>query len=198
MDRIDGAILKALHTDKHAVHYSSEDAEWLTPLGFMHSVYNVLGSVDLDPCAEVPGQAVTDTYNVKANMHYTHSGLTLPWDGKAFMNPPYGRGIDKWVEKFVHEAGALRLFEGIALVPARTDTSWWRRISHLPVCFVHGRLKFINPKTHAPWAAPFPSAVVYQGVNFQNFLREFSVLGEVRRGGYIGHPGAVPFDRGEF
>jgi hypothetical protein len=85
-------------------------------------------------------------------------GLDADWTGVCWMVPPYGRAIGKWLEKAKKsaEAGATV----VCLVPARTDTRWWFNTCRFTeVRFLHGRLKFGNSQS----SAPFPSAVVICG-----------------------------------
>jgi hypothetical protein len=67
------------------------------------------------------------------------------------LNPPYGHEIDDWIAKLVAEHEAGRVTEAIALVPARVDTEWFRRLDPFPRCFVFGRLTFANAGTPAPF-----------------------------------------------
>jgi Protein of unknown function (DUF3102) len=65
--------------------------------------------------------------------------------------------------------------EAIALVPARVDTAWFRRLDRFPRCFVWGRLTFANAEN----PAPFPSAVVYLGNNVECFVEAFGQVGSI-------------------
>ncbi len=71
------------------------------------------GPLELDVCASAT--------NAKCPRYYTRDddGLAQPWDGKCWMNPPYGRTIGLWMRKAYEESqrGALV----VCLVPARTD-----------------------------------------------------------------------------
>jgi site-specific DNA-methyltransferase (adenine-specific) len=93
------------------------------------------------------------------------------------MNPPYGRNIGAWVDRLVeaHAAGAVP--EAVALVPARVDTAWWRRLasSCALVLFFRGRLRFVGNEG----SAPFPSALVYLGRNHDRFLEVTNGRGDV-------------------
>jgi hypothetical protein len=160
---------------KLAVHFSSETPEHCTPTLIVERVLQCLGAIDLDPCSN-PG-----TPNVPAARHYTavDDGLAQPWEGRVYMNPPYGREIDAWVEKlcveYERDGGVT---EAIALVPARTDTQWFKRLTDwyrrvCPVCFIEGRLTFIGSED----PAPFPSMVVYLGDDIEDFCRAFADLG---------------------
>ena len=107
----------------------------------------------LDVCA--------DDLNHKCPEYYTKEtdGLKQPWKGTCWMNPPYGRTIGDWVKKAYESArGGVVV---VCLLPARTDTKWWRdyvmRASELR--FISGRVKFGDAKT----GAPFPSVIAIFG-----------------------------------
>ena len=74
-----------------------------------------------------------------------------------FCNPPYGRGIGKWVEKAYMESQKPNTLV-VMLIPARTDTKWFHEFIYgkAEVRFVKGRLKFGGSKGNAP----FPSMIV--------------------------------------
>ncbi len=132
-----------------------------------------LGSIELDPCS-----SSRTNPNVPAARHFTAAddGLAREWmAGTVFLNPPYGRAIAAWVAKLLEECAAGRVREAIALVPARTDTAWFRPLFAWPVCYVRGRLKFSG----SPNAAPFPSALVYLGLHPARFGQAVAHLGTV-------------------
>ena len=155
-----------------AVHYSSETPEHYTPQEVIERVIACMGGIDLDPSSNSH-----ETPSVPAAMHYTKedNGLAQVWRGTVYMNPPYGREVDAWIEKLVasYETGSVT--EAVALLPARTDTQWWQRINDYHVCFVVGRLTFIGNED----PAPFPSAVVYLGSEVDNFVHTFEDLGPI-------------------
>lgn len=88
-------------------------------------------------------------------------GLLLPWHGKVFMNPPYGRQIGLWTKKAKAEVERDHAQIVVALLPARTDTCWWHKdvAGSADVFFLRGRLRFGDGNQ----SAPFPSAVVVWG-----------------------------------
>lgn len=114
--------------------------------------------------------------NVPAENHLTESddGLKFDWFGRVYMNPPYGRPIQDWVQKLCAEYAMGNVKQAIALVPARTDTDWFRQFRDCAICFIDGRLKFSGSKN----SAPFPSAVVYLGSDMDLFDKAFSDLGD--------------------
>jgi DNA N-6-adenine-methyltransferase (Dam) len=158
---------------KLAVHHSSETPEHYTPENVIKLVVACLGEIDLDPCSN-PG-----TPNVPARRHFTvdDDGLHQSWgDGPVYMNPPYGSGIDEWVAKLCaeHEPPG-RVVEAIALVPARPDTQWFKRLRDYPCCFVEGRLTFVGNDD----PAPFPSALFYFGEDLGKFYHYFLEIGDI-------------------
>jgi hypothetical protein len=154
------------------VLFSSATPEWNTPSHIIDHVLKVLGSIDLDPCSNSANDP-----NIPARRHYTKhdNGLTRVWTGRVYMNPPYGREIESWVRKLhsAYQAGTVR--EAITLLPARTDTQWFRILRPYPKCFVTGRLKFGEARN----SAPFPSVVIYLGNRLRQFTAAFSSLGDI-------------------
>jgi phage N-6-adenine-methyltransferase len=141
--------------------FTSTTDEWPTP----QDIFDTLDAefrFTLDPCASANNAKCADYYTV------ADDGLSLPWPGSVFMNPPYGRAIGQWVAKAYAESrnGATV----VCLIPARTDTAYWHDyvMRAAEVRFIRGRLNFScerqddrkssgESKAHN---APFPSVVV--------------------------------------
>lgn len=124
-----------VHTGFGHENTVNESFEWYTP----REIFDALGLVfDVDPCSPGEGKSF-----VPALKHYTidDDGLTSPWVGTAWVNPPYGPLTKTWIEKLAAHG------DGIALVFARTDTKWFHE-SVAPsadlVCFVSSRIKFFK------------------------------------------------------
>jgi hypothetical protein len=102
---------------------------------------------------------------VRAKVHLTaeDDGLTAPWRGVVFVNPPYGRGLARWVAKARHEVELGHAKTVVALLPARPDTGYWH--DHVAgkavVYFLRGRLRFGDGEQ----GAPFPSALTVWGAS---------------------------------
>jgi DNA polymerase-1 len=152
---------------------SSASAEWYTPPEILGVVRECLGPIELDPCSNSHA-----TPNVPARRHFTaaEDGLAREWPARTlFLNPPYGRTINAWVGKLLDEYAAGRVQEAMALVPARTDTAWFRPLFAFPICYIRGRLKFSG----GPHPAPFPSALVYLGPHPERFRAAVAGLGSL-------------------
>lgn len=115
----------------------NESMEWYTPPEIFDSLNTTF---DLDPCSPGEGKSF-----VPALKHYTtlDNGLISPWEGFVFVNPPYGRETGVWMRKFKEHNN------GIALVFARTDVSWFQELAPAlsAITFISGRVKFFKGGT---------------------------------------------------
>jgi hypothetical protein len=141
--------------------------EWLTP----PHILQALGPFDLDPCSPITRPWPT------AAEHYTEldDGLTLPWRGRVWMNPPYGPATGHWLERLAAHG------DGIALVFARTETAaWvdyvWGKAS--AVFFLFGRLNFHHVNgDRAEANSGAPSALIAYGARNAECLRSCGLAG---------------------
>lgn len=130
-----------------------ETERWLTPL----SLISALGEFDLDP-AGAPGWP-TARHVYTPEQH--GDGLSLPWSGRVWLNPPYGATMGAWLERLARHG------HGTALVFARTDTASfheyvWPHATAL--LFLRGRLTFLRPDGSEPGAnAGAPSVLIAYG-----------------------------------
>lgn len=115
--------------------------DWYTP----PEIFDALGlTFDLDPCS--PGAG----HWVPARRIYTKAdnGLTKPWEGLVWMNPPFGgrHGHVPWLEKFLTHGN------GIGLVRAYTSADWFHdwAIRAETMLFPRGKTKFVpSPELEA-------------------------------------------------
>lgn len=143
--------------------------EWLTP----PEIVSALGVFDLDPCA-APDPRLWST----AIVHITkpHDGLAIPWNGRVWCNPPYGRETFRWLSKLADHK------RGIALVFARTETKGfheavWRK-AHA-VFFFRGRLKFYYPDGTQGGPANAPSCLVSYSAEDTEYIRRSGFAGQL-------------------
>lgn len=157
---------------------SSDSCEWYTPPELLHLVYQVM-SIDLDPCSpDVPTVDASNFFTKKDD------GLLHDWFGNVFLNPPYGRGIGRWIEKLVSEYQSGKVLNAIVLIPGRTDTKWFAElVSHVDIaCFITGRVSFIEPSGLRRSGGMFPSIICFLSRDFgkmMTFTHVFSSIGSV-------------------
>ncbi len=106
--------------------------EWYTP----PEIFEALKlEFDLDVAAPPGG---VSWIPARDHIALPHNGLTAPWHGLVWMNPPYGQETGRWMKRLASHG------YGIALVFARTDTAWWHDHAMRAdlICFVRGRIRF--------------------------------------------------------
>ncbi len=129
---------------------SASKDEWLTP----EFILELTGPYDLDPCAPVirPWPTALRHYTIEDN------GLVQVWQGRAFVNPPYGNQTGKWLARCAEYKNAT------ALIFARTETDDWFEYvwpaAHA-ILFLRSRLFFHHVDgARAKFNAGAPSALV--------------------------------------
>jgi hypothetical protein len=158
-------------------HRPNEGASntWLTP----PEIVKALGPFDLDPCAAT-GQPWST-----ATTHYTEleNGLTQPWRGRVWLNPPYGPHVWAWLDRLAQHG------DGIALVFARTETVGFQRAARCAdaVLFLAGRLHFYRVNgIRAAANAGAPSCFIAFGEQNVQALRLSGLPGFIARPQMIG------------
>lgn len=142
--------------------------EWLTP----PELQSPLGAFDLDPCSPI----VRPWPTAARHFHKLDDGLAQPWEGRVWLNPPFGREAIKWMRRLASHGN------GIALLPARTETAlFYETVWGVAdaVLFVKGRPHFyFVDGSRAPFNSGAPICLIAYGAD--NAIRLFeSKLGHV-------------------
>jgi phage N-6-adenine-methyltransferase len=117
---------------------------WSTPDDVFRPLQKEFG-FDMDVCAE--------KWNAKCTKYFdpVTDGLSQKWTGVCWMNPPFGKEIEKWIKKaFLESKKGCTV---VCLVPARTETGWWHDYCLKgEIRFIRGRIHFTdcNGKTGRP------------------------------------------------
>lgn len=143
---------------------------WLTP----RNIIQALGPFDLDPATPPNMPWPTATMMLTPQ----DDGLSVEWPKAKFTfhNPPYGRGIEAWLEK------AAKHGNGITLVFARTETAGfqefvWKHPNTTGLFFISGRLKFCRIDGTEAGSAGAPSVLVAYGAEARRRLERAAALG---------------------
>lgn len=133
--------------------YTARNDRWLTPLPLIQA----LGTFDLDPCG-APGHATAAEVWTPEEVG---DGLALPWHGRVWLNPPYGRTMADWIQR-LSEHGS-----GTALIFARTETALFHELvwpHATAILFLRGRVTFLDPEGVAAAAnSGAPSVLIAYG-----------------------------------
>lgn len=165
--------------------------EWYTPSKYIEAARQVMGSIDLDPAScELANQTV------KATRYYTQeeNGLSKPWYGNVWLNPPYGRnttvnGVWKgggkslvalWIDRLIEVYQSDWIDQAIMLVQADTDAAWFQPLWEYIICFPHKQIYFHVPRGENNKQI-FGSIFVYLGANEQRFIDVFSQFGRIAK-----------------
>ena len=162
----------------HVTHNSGEN-EWYTPPEYIEAARAVMGGIDTDPAS-----SVVANQTVKAQTFYSveDDGLAHSWLGRIWLNPPYSQpliGLFCSALRWAIEAGQVT--EAITLTNNATETAWFSDLleNAAVVCFVRGRIKFID-KNGNPSGAPLQGqAIMYSGPNVDRFEQHFSQFGKI-------------------
>ena len=157
--------------------------EWYTPPRFIELVREVLGTVDLDPasCATAQGWIQASTFYTKEQ-----DGLSQPWFGKVYCNPPYGsEEVRLMARRFLLHAIALYqagTINSAIFLLNRTGAEWYRHAlqSVCAICEVHKRIPFIDAEGKPQRGSRNYNDFLYLGAEKELFARVFSQVGTIR------------------
>lgn len=143
--------------------------EWLTP----PEIIKALGEFSLDPCSPIkrPWPTALKHFTVEDN------GLAQVWEGRVWLNPPYGAETGKWMARMAKHGN------GIAMIFARTETETWFEWvwpKMTAVLFLKGRVAFYHVDGHRARAnAGAPSALIAYGKSNACALRDSGIEGQL-------------------
>lgn len=167
------------------IYAADASVEYYTPAPTRELVYRVLGGrPGLDPCTSSrnplgAARWFTKRDNAKRQVWWDRAAGAAP---TVYMNPPYGLGIDWWVDHFAALARES-LAPMLALVPGRIGARWYERFTGACQCFVElrGRLRFeLVTGKPAPFNARWGVVLVYFGPDRARAARILEPHGALR------------------
>jgi hypothetical protein len=156
----------------HHRGFRGRSNDWITP----RYVLQALGRFDLDPCQSLtqPWPCATRGYTV------VDDGLLQKWQGRCYVNPPYGDEAWPFLERLAKHR------DGIGLLFGRTETRMFRE--HIwqqadAILFLAGRLTFYRPDgTKGTGNSGGPSVLVAYGRENVECLRRCGLPGALVTG----------------
>lgn len=141
-------------SDNHPNGNNGREKRWLTPPFVVES----LGVFDLDPCGAPGHELAKQTFIPERN----EDGLALPWEGRVWLNPPYGTEAGAFISKLAEHG------DGVLLYFARTDTHVFHEyIFNMAdaAFFLRGRLQFLGADGEIAGSSNAPSVLFAYGEN---------------------------------
>ena len=143
--------------------------EWLTP----PEILRALGPFDLDPAAPI-----VRPWDMAAR-HYTKDddGMVQTWEGRVWINPPYGRETFRWLSRLAEHGS------GLALIFARTETQgfhaeiWGKARA---IFFFRGRLRFHRVTGERGGTANAPSCLVAYSAEDSARIQKAHTMGQLK------------------
>ena len=165
-----------------ATVFSHDSLDYYTPQWVIDAAREVMGGIDLDPAS----CEAANTW-IMANRYYTidQDGLSLPWYGRVWLNPPYSftngkSNQDAWSYRLATEYRSGAVSEGLLLVKAALGYKWFEGLwDNWPVCFVRERLSFVMPNGNDDGQSKQGTAIFYMGTNLQGFVSAFAKFGRI-------------------
>jgi hypothetical protein len=163
------------HKDSQLIQQSLS-SEHYTPRQYLDAARDVLsGSIDLDPASCPEANRIV---RAKRFFSMDDDGLTQPWHGTVWLNPPYGRRVGDFIAKFIAEYDAGRVEAGVVLVNAHcTDTDWFQLLWRGLLCFTDHRINFYGDDERS--GSTHGSVFAYFGERRDAFVEAFSQFGTV-------------------
>src|SRR5258708_1446391 len=152
--------------------------EWYTPSHYIEAAREVMGGIDLEPGSLEFGNRV-----VQATHYYTRetNGLTQPWRGRIWLNPPYGKteqaqasNLEIFTRRLIEQYDLCNVTQAILLIPANTATSWFDLLWQFPICFPASRIRFYQENGEPSNGVSFGTCFVYLGLHEARFAEIFS------------------------
>jgi hypothetical protein len=157
-------------SDNHPNGNNGREKRWLTPPFVVES----LGAFDLDPCGAPGHDLAKQTFIPERN----EDGLALPWEGRVWLNPPYGEEAGPFISKLAEHG------DGVLLYFARTDTKVFQDEilgKADAIFFLRGRLSFLDFYGNVTGNANAPSVLVAYGKNNVDALESCGLRGKFVR-----------------
>jgi hypothetical protein len=129
--------------------HTPQTTAWVTP----RWVFDWLGRFDLDPATfeNHPWPCAAENRVI--------DGLSTPWHGRVFLNPPFTNGqIEPFVERMALHGN------GVLIVAARVETGWFQDYvfgAAQAVWFPRKRVQFCNQSGQPITRCGFPSCVAF-------------------------------------
>jgi len=165
--------------NKAHVSQGTGNNEWYTPEVYIEAARKTMGSIDTDPASSDIANTI-----VKAVTYYTaeDDGRQKPWAGNVWLNPPYAQPlISQFCQLLVQKYKGGETRQACVLVNNATETNFYQDMLRecSSVCFIKGRVKFVDEAGIESGAPLQGQTVLYFGPNRKMFAKCFAGFGVI-------------------
>ena len=174
------AALTSGKSPRAAAHDGND--EWYTPAGVVGAARAVMGRIDLDPAST---SEANETVQAKAIYTVEDDGLTQPWRGRVFLNPPFSAQLKRaFCDRLRESVASGDVTQAVLVTPIDISPQWGDviRTCASAVALAVGSTPFYGPRGEHGGPG-FGHMVSYYGPNVERFAsvfdQEWSVWGRV-------------------
>jgi len=165
--------------DKAHVSHNTGESEWYTPKQYIDAARQTMGTIDLDPASSDVANKI-----IQATKYFTNEddGRKQLWAGNVWMNPPYSQPlISEFCDILVRMYKDKDIKQACVLVNNATETNFYQNLLNTcnAVCFIKGRVKFIDKDGKESGAPLQGQTILYFGSNKDSFTDNFSKFGVI-------------------
>ncbi|MEW6495773.1 MAG: DNA N-6-adenine-methyltransferase [Cyanobacteriota bacterium] len=109
-------------------------------------------------------------------------GLSQPWFGRVWCNPPYGRRVEDWLLKANAQYQSWEVEAAIMLLN-RTGAAWYKKLKKeaSAICEAEKRIAFLDATGKKQKSPRYYNDFLYLGKDVELFENVFQRLGEVAK-----------------
>ena len=146
--------------------------EWYTPAGVVGAARELMGGIDLDPAST---SEANETVQAKAIYTVEDDGLTQPWRGRVFLNPPFSAQLKRaFCDRLRESVASGDVTQAVLVTPIDISPKWGDviRTCASAVALAKGTTNFYGPRGERGGPG-FGHAVSYYGPNAARFASVF-------------------------
>ena len=172
--------LKAPQRPRSGNATHDNDDEWYTPPEIIEACRASMGGIDLDPASHAIANRC-----VKADRYFTAAddGLSQPWAGRVFLNPPYSRQAGKaaFIAKLAAAFDEGTVTAATVVLSYDFSASWFTPLGGLyaAICLCRGRVQFYKETPGDGHDPALGTSLVYLGPDVSRFAQAVEALGYV-------------------
>lgn len=165
--------------DKAHVSHNTGESEWYTPKPYIEAARATMGTIDLDPASSDIANKI-----IQATKYFTSEddGRKQLWAGNVWMNPPYSQPlISEFCDILARTYRDKDINQACVLVNNATETNFYQNLLNTcnAVCFIKGRVKFIDKDGKESGAPLQGQTILYFGPDRDRFTDNFSKFGVI-------------------